>query len=151
MNESGLSSEYLILEITESSAMQSIESSVQVIERLHKHGVQIFLDDFGSGYSSLNWLKVLPVQALKIDRFFIQHIVNDPFDAAIVKAIVSMAHSLNLKVIAEGVENIEQLDFLKSIEYTSNKMMKCDEVQGYLFSKPVPTNEFTQLLSSQKK
>jgi EAL domain-containing protein (putative c-di-GMP-specific phosphodiesterase class I) len=131
--------------------MQNVENSIQIIKRLHNYGIQIFLDDFGSGYSSLNWLKILPVQALKIDRFFIQHIVNDPFDAAIVKAIISMAHSLNIKVIAEGVETSEQLNFLKSIRYPTNKMVKCDEVQGYLFSKPVSAGEFTKLLRSQKR
>jgi diguanylate cyclase (GGDEF)-like protein len=151
LEETGLPPQYLILEITESSAMQSIETAIRVIDILRERGIRIFLDDFGSGYSSFSWLKVLPVQAIKIDRYFIQHVTDDPFDAAIVQAIVFMAHSLDIIVIAEGVENIAQLEFLRSIKYSSNESTKCDEVQGFLFSKPIPAKDFERLLVSQKK
>lgn len=125
---------WLELEITESTAMQSIENTVAILEQLSQLGIQISIDDFGTGYSSLNYLKKFPLTRLKIDRSFIQDIVEDPDDAEIVKAIVAMAHSLKLEVVAEGVENEEQLMYLRSIE--------CDHVQGYLFSKPLPSNEF---------
>ncbi len=145
----GLAPECLILEITESSAMKNIKNAIEIIGELSRYGVRIVLDDFGSGYSSFNWLKMLPVNAVKIDKFFVQNVVGDPFDAAIVRAIISMAHSLNLKVIAEGVENTEQLEFLRSIKYPMNDSLKCDQVQGYLFGKPIPADDFSLLLKSR--
>lgn len=134
LRETRLDPKWLELEITESTAMQSIENTVAILEQLSQLGIHISIDDFGTGYSSLNYLKKFPLTRLKIDRSFIQDIVEDPDDAEIVKAIVAMAHSLKLEVVAEGVENEEQLMYLRSLE--------CDHVQGYLFSKPLPSNEF---------
>lgn len=151
LDETKFSPENLILEITESTAMHNIEISTKVIKKLNKLGIKVYIDDFGSGYSSLNRLKTLPIYALKIDKFFIQNVVDDPFDAAIVRAIILMAHSLNIKVIAEGVETKEQLNFLKSIELKYEKILVCDNVQGYLFSKPVNAEEFTLLLKNSEK
>lgn len=151
LNKNGFPPKDLILEITESSALHHMEDSIKILKELNKSGIQIFLDDFGSGYSSFNWLKLLPIQGLKIDRFFIQNIVDNPSDSAIVKAIIAMAHSLQIKVVAEGVETSEQLDLLKSIKWQINETFQCDQLQGYLFSKPLPAQEFTRLLDNLNK
>jgi len=129
---------YLELELTESAVMQDAESSVQIMRRLSDLGVRISVDDFGTGYSSLSYLRRLPLDKLKIDRSFIREIVTSRDDAQIVRAIVSLAHSLHLKVIAEGVETAEQLSFLRSLG--------CDQYQGYLCSPPLPPLEFLTLL-----
>jgi diguanylate cyclase (GGDEF)-like protein len=129
---------YLELELTESAVMQDAESSVQIMRRLSDLGVRISVDDFGTGYSSLSYLRRLPLDKLKIDRSFIREIVTSRDDAQIVRAIVSLAHSLHLKVIAEGVESEEQLTFLRSLG--------CDQYQGYLCSPPLPPAEFLTLL-----
>ena len=129
---------YLELELTESAVMQDAESSVQIMRRLSDLGVRISVDDFGTGYSSLSYLRRLPLDKLKIDRSFIREIVTSRDDAQIVRAIVSLAHSLHLKVIAEGVETAEQLTFLRSLG--------CDQYQGYLCSPPLPPMEFLTLL-----
>jgi len=129
---------YLELELTESAVMQDAESSVQIMRRLSDLGVRISVDDFGTGYSSLSYLRRLPLDKLKIDRSFIREIVTSRDDAQIVRAIVSLAHSLHLKVIAEGVESEEQLTFLRSLG--------CDQYQGYLCSPPLPPVEFLTLL-----
>jgi EAL domain-containing protein (putative c-di-GMP-specific phosphodiesterase class I) len=105
-------------------------------------GIGITIDDFGTGYSSLSYLKSFPVSALKVDRAFVQNITTDPDDAAITEAIIKMAHSLKLKVVAEGVETKEQLKFLESLN--------CDELQGYLFSKPLPAEEIAKLFTSKE-
>ena len=101
-------------------------------------GIMISIDDFGSGYSSLSYLKNLPIDVLKIDQSFVRDMSTDPNDAAIVMAIIQLAHSLKLKVTAEGVENDDQLRFLR--------LLRCDEMQGYLFCKPIPVEGFEQLL-----
>jgi diguanylate cyclase (GGDEF)-like protein len=129
---------YLELELTESAVMQDAETSVQIMRRLSDLGVRISVDDFGTGYSSLSYLRRLPLDKLKIDRSFIREIVTSRDDAQIVRAIVSLAHSLHLKVIAEGVETAEQLTFLRSLG--------CDQYQGYLCSPPLPPLEFVALL-----
>jgi len=129
---------FLELELTESAVMQDAETSVQIMRRLSDLGVRISVDDFGTGYSSLSYLRRLPLDKLKIDRSFIREIVTSRDDAQIVRAIVSLAHSLHLKVIAEGVETQEQLTFLRSLG--------CDQYQGYLCSPPLPPMEFLTLL-----
>jgi diguanylate cyclase len=129
---------YLELELTESAVMQDAESSVQIMRRLSDLGLRISVDDFGTGYSSLSYLRRLPLDKLKIDRSFIREIVTSRDDAQIVRGIVSLAHSLHLKVIAEGVESAEQLAFLRSLS--------CDQYQGYLCSPPLPPVEFVTLL-----
>jgi EAL domain-containing protein (putative c-di-GMP-specific phosphodiesterase class I) len=105
---------------------------------LHCSGIRISIDDFGTGYSSLTHLKRFPINTIKIDRSFVRDITTDSDDAAIVGAIISMAHNMELNVIAEGVENEEQLEFLRKLH--------CDEIQGFLFSPPVPHQEAGELL-----
>jgi len=129
---------YLELELTESAVMQDAESSVQIMRRLSDLGLRISVDDFGTGYSSLSYLRRLPLDKLKIDRSFIREVVTSRDDAEIVRAIVSLAHSLHLKVIAEGVETAEQLQFLRSLG--------CDQYQGFLCSPPLPPTEFVAFL-----
>jgi len=108
------------------------------LNRLHEMGIQLSIDDFGTGYSSLSYLKRFPISTLKIDQSFVCDLSTNRDDAAIVNAIIALGHGLGLKVIAEGVETIEQLDYLRTL--------KCDEIQGYLFSRPVPADEMTRLL-----
>ncbi len=135
--------EQIEFEITESSLANNFEVVLNTLQQLKKGGVSISVDDFGTGYSSLAYLKRLPVDYLKIDRSFIIGIANDGGDQAIVSAVIVMAHSLKLKVIAEGVENVEQLKCLTE--------MNCDAVQGYLFSRPVDLNKFTDFLQDNSK
>jgi diguanylate cyclase (GGDEF)-like protein/PAS domain S-box-containing protein len=137
---------YLELELTESTAMVEVERTIKTLQQLREKGVSIIIDDFGSGYSSMSWLKQLKIQSIKIGRFFIQNIAQDPHDAAIVKAIVSMAHSLGIKVVAEGVETEGQLEILRSMRWDISKELICDSVQGFLYSKPVPAEAITELL-----
>jgi len=136
--ETGLPSEYLRLEVTETVAMQDLTYSIGVLNELNGLGVQVFLDDFGNGYSSLSYLKRFPLKALKIDQSFIQDIMVNKNSEAITIAIIAMARSLGLEVIAEGVEKDAQNTFLKGLF--------CDQVQGFLFSEPLPGNELTSFL-----
>jgi len=129
----------LDLEITESLIMENIEDSIQKLEKLRAMGINIAIDDFGTGYSSLSYLAQLPVNALKIDRSFVIKMTDDPDSMAIVSAIITLAHSLKLKVIAEGVETEDHARFLR--------LLKCDELQGYLFSKPLPVAEIGDFLT----
>ena len=140
LDETGLPARLLELEITESSAMQSPETSVRTLYELKKLGIRISLDDFGTGHSSLSYLKRFPIDTLKIDQSFVRDITHDPDTAAIVTAIIAMAHSLRLKVIAEGVEFTEQSAFLKKYS--------CDQMQGYLVKAPVPSDRFVELLAT---
>ena len=142
LDETGLEARYLDLEITESLLMNNADSTVAVLERLHQLGVGLSIDDFGTGYSSLAYLKRFPVQSLKIDQSFVRDLTTDADNAAIVTAVVAMAKSLKLKVIAEGVETREQLDFLAKL--------RCDEYQGYYFGNPVPADSFIKFLEQPR-
>lgn len=129
----------LEIEITESCLMQNTQTTTALLNALNDLGVQFSVDDFGTGYSSLNYLKRFSIDTLKIDSSFVRDIITDPDDAAIVTAIIAMAHALGIKTIAEGVETREQLQFLCQ--------RHCDEIQGYLVSPPVPAGEFVQLFT----
>lgn len=137
--KTGLPSDALRLEITESVAMKDFPHSVKTLKDLSALGIHASLDDFGDGYSSLSYLKSLPIRVLKIDRSFIQDMEVDKSSKAIASAIISLGHSLDLDVVAEGVENEEQLVFLKS--------KLCDEVQGYIFSQPLPAEKLAEMLT----
>jgi diguanylate cyclase (GGDEF)-like protein len=126
------------LEITESLVMEDIESNMQKLKEIRDLGLSIAIDDFGTGYSSLGYLAKLPVQTLKIDRSFIITMLSDPDTMTLVSTIISLAHSLRLKVVAEGVDREEQAKILK--------LLRCDEMQGYLFSRPIPFDQMTALL-----
>ena len=138
LGETALDPAALELEITESMMMQDPVHAVKLLTELKALGVYLSIDDFGTGYSSLGYLKRFPIDSLKIDRSFVQDLPRDADDAAITQAILAMAHSLKIRVIAEGVETVEQLRFLRD--------HGCDEMQGYYFSKPVPAHEFVQLM-----
>ena len=133
LSETGLASEYLELELTESLLLSNADTRFSVLQDLRAMGLKLAIDDFGTGYSSLSYLKHFPVGKLKIDRSFIRDVAVNPDDAAITTAIINMAKSLSLKVIAEGVEDEEQMSFLRAHE--------CDEIQGYYFSKPLAPEE----------
>lgn len=138
LGKTGLPATNLELEMTESVVMHSVEGAIATMSKLRAMGVRLSLDDFGTGYSSLNYLKRFPLDCLKIDRSFIGDIPQDPDGVAIVEGILTMAQSLNLEVVAEGVERQEQLDFLKE--------RRCQRMQGYLFSPPVAAEEFGAFL-----
>jgi len=140
--ETGLDPKYIELELTESMLVQNTEVAIRRLNALKALGVEIAIDDFGTGYSSLSYLQQFPFDILKIDRCFIRNITENSNNAAITKAIIEMAKSLNLKLIAEGVETEAELSFVCK--------HKCDGMQGYLFSRPVPAHEFEQLLTSGK-
>jgi diguanylate cyclase (GGDEF)-like protein len=140
LKETGVCPHQLELEITESTIMDNIDAAASTMRALHCSGIRISIDDFGTGYSSLNHLKRFPINTVKIDRSFIRDITTDSDDAAIVGAIISMAHNMELKVIAEGVETEAQLEFLRQLH--------CDEIQGFLFSPPVAHQEAGELLGT---
>ncbi|HUV04279.1 MAG TPA: EAL domain-containing protein [Armatimonadota bacterium] len=142
LDETGLEPCYLSLELTESILMRNPETAATVLRDLKEVGVQISIDDFGTGHSSLSYLKRFPTDAVKIDQTFVKDITSDPDDAAIAGAMVAMAHSLSLKVVAEGVETLGQLAFLRSLN--------CDEMQGYFISRPVPADEFIEALQQER-
>ena len=129
------------LELTESTLVDDIPRSIEQLHQLKSVGIKVAMDDFGTGYSSLSYLQQFPFDILKIDQCFIQKINQNPKNAAIAQAIITMAHQLNLRVVAEGVETTEELTFV----HENN----CDEIQGYLFSKPITSEEFTQLLQME--
>lgn len=139
LNETGLNPKHLYLEITETMAMANLNQSIDKLEQLKQLGISLSLDDFGTGYSSLNYLKKFPLDVLKIDKSFIHDIISDEQSTAIVKAIISVSKSLDLTVVAEGVETIEQLEVLKS--------EKCDLAQGYFYSPPIPAHELEKMLT----
>ncbi len=142
LDSTGLDPHYLELEITESTIMSDIEMAIGTMQKLNDMGMQLAIDDFGTGYSSLGYLKRFPVAKLKIDKAFVQDITTNANDAAITKAIIALAHSMNLLAVAEGVETKEQLAFLKD--------HGCNEYQGFLFSKAVSASEATELLAKQR-
>lgn len=151
LDETGMPPSYLQMEITESTAMSDAVKTLSILTRLNEAGITFIVDDFGIGYSSLNYLKIFPVSMIKIDRFFIRNITNSPNDAAIVTALFAMAHTLDMKVIAEGVETFEQLEFLRSLQCKPVGTFQCYGVQGFYFSKPVPAELFTDILRKQKE
>ncbi|MGB8956012.1 MAG: EAL domain-containing protein [Tumebacillaceae bacterium] len=134
----GLAPEMLELEITESITMQDVDFTILTLRKLSDMGIHIAVDDFGTGYSSLSYLKNFPIHTLKIDQSFVRELHKDSYNAAIVNTVIYLARNLNLKVIAEGVETEQQLAFLRD--------QRCDEMQGFLFSRPVPQDEFERLL-----
>jgi len=138
--DTGLDPRFLQLEITESSAMQNAQSAIQTLRELKALGVGLSIDDFGTGYSSLSYLRRFPIDTLKIDQSFIRDIGTDPDDAAIASAIIALAHTLKLSVVAEGVETPGQLEFLAR--------HGCDRTQGYLFSRPLPAAECQEMLGA---
>jgi diguanylate cyclase (GGDEF)-like protein len=142
LNEAQLDPTYLEVELTESAVMTDPEESVTILEQLSKMGVLVSVDDFGTGYSSMSYLRRFPIDKLKIDRGFISEIMTRPDDASIVRAIVSLAHSLRLKVVAEGVETGDQLDFLKSLG--------CDQYQGFHYSTAVTPAAFEEMLRRER-
>jgi diguanylate cyclase (GGDEF)-like protein len=140
--ETGLDPRSLELEVTEGALMKNPELAADTLSTLRGMGVQVAIDDFGTGYSSLSYLRRFPLDALKIDQSFIRQITTIPDETVIVSAIISMGQSLNLRIIAEGVETEDQLDFLKA--------HKCDEAQGFYFSRPVPPQQIASFLESRE-
>jgi EAL domain-containing protein (putative c-di-GMP-specific phosphodiesterase class I) len=138
LRETGMDPSMLELEITESMMMYNTDKTIEVLAAFRKQGIRVAIDDFGIGYSSLSHLKQFPIDIIKIDRSFIKDIPGDRADEAITEAIIAMGRSLNIKVVAEGVETAEQLHFLR--------VHGCDEIQGYFFSRPIPAEAFAKLM-----
>ena len=141
LQETELEPRFLELELTESMVMKDVDSAISILGKLKELGIHIAIDDFGTGYSSLSYLRRFPIDVLKIDQSFVNELTVNADAANIVVAIISLAHSLRLRVIAEGVETLEQLTYLRD--------RGCDEVQGYYFSRPVPANAFESLLRQE--
>jgi len=140
--ETELDPRFLKIEITESTAATHVESAIATLQRLKNMGINVLIDDFGTGYSSLSYLQQLPIDMLKIDRSFVKNAVSDKDSAAIVRAIIAMAHGLGIQVVAEGVETLQQLNFLFR--------ERSDFIQGYFFSQPVTAEAFAQLLRQDR-
>ena len=136
--ETQLDTKWLELEITESICMNDLKFTIDLLSKFNDMGVTIALDEFGTGYSSLNYLKKLPIQVLKIDKSFVDNITSDHKELAIAKTITTLAHTMNLSIVAEGVETEEQFAVLKELN--------CDKAQGYLFSRPLPAADIERLL-----
>jgi EAL domain-containing protein (putative c-di-GMP-specific phosphodiesterase class I) len=141
LSDSGLSPQHLEIEITESLLMHDTDNALSMLRELSNLGIQLAIDDFGTGYSSLSYLKRLPLHTIKIDRSFVMDMVDDPDAAEIVRTIIAMAHSLRRRTVAEGVETSGQLAMLREFG--------CEEIQGYLFSRPVAGYELTKLLDAE--
>ncbi len=142
LHNSGLPPEHLELELTEGTIMRDAEATITTLRQFKEMGLRLAIDDFGTGYSSLSYLKRFPLDTLKIDRSFLLDFASHSDDTAIITAIIAMARSLKLRVLAEGVETEQQLAFLRQ--------QGCDEIQGYLFSKPIPADAMTQLLQANR-
>jgi len=142
LDQAGLEPRFLEVELTESAVMSDPEESIAILEKLSTMGVLVSVDDFGTGYSSMSYLRRFPIDKLKIDRGFISEVMSRPEDASIVRAIISLAHSLRLKVVAEGVESTEQLEFLKTLG--------CDQYQGFHYSPALPASQFEALVRSKR-
>jgi EAL domain-containing protein (putative c-di-GMP-specific phosphodiesterase class I) len=138
LDATGADPHRLKLELTETLVVEDVSAAIEKMSALKAKGVGFSLDDFGTGYSSLSYLKKFPLDQLKIDRSFVQDVLHDPNDAAIAKTIVALGQTLGFSVIAEGVETVEQRNFLENIG--------CHAYQGYLFSHPLPLNEFEQFV-----
>jgi polar amino acid transport system substrate-binding protein len=141
LEETQMDTKYLEVEITESFAMHNIDHVIYILNELKKMGISIAVDDFGTGYSSVKYLKLLPIDVLKIDKSFISDVEISNAQKEIVKALISLAHGINLKVTAEGVETMEQLNFLKH--------HRCDKIQGFIFSKPLPADKFSDFYTKE--
>jgi EAL domain-containing protein (putative c-di-GMP-specific phosphodiesterase class I) len=139
LQEFSLDPRRLELELTETAISQDVDQAVQIMECLQRAGISVAIDDFGTGYSSLSKLKCFPIRTLKIDRVFVSNLPHEEDDVAIVLAIIAMAKRLRIRVIAEGVESIEQRQFLVQHE--------CDEGQGYLFGRPMPLSQAVDALT----
>jgi len=142
--------ELIKFELTESTAMIDMDKAAEIAGKLKQRGIDIIVDDFGSGYSSMIWLKYLKPVAIKIDRFFIQNLAFNSADAAIVKAIIFLAHSLDMVVIAEGIESQEQLEAIRALRPDNFNDLSCDHAQGYFFSRPVPASIVETLFPAQE-
>lgn len=143
LKETNLDPRWLELELTESSVMKDPEQAIEKLHELKIMGIKVAIDDFGTGYSSLNYLKRFPIDTLKIDKSFVSDICKDPHDTAIVRAIITLGHALDLTVVAEGVETQEQLQYLSSLD--------CDVLQGFLFSKSLTAAAFEELLIEHRQ
>jgi EAL domain-containing protein (putative c-di-GMP-specific phosphodiesterase class I) len=143
LHETGMPSTQLGIEVTESAAMPNFQHSIRTMESLRDMGIAIYIDDFGTGFSSLSHLRHLPIDALKIDRAFIDELPHNADDVAIAQAIIAMAKTLNLRIIAEGVETPAQLDFLKR--------HGCHSAQGFFLSRPVPAERISELLGASQQ
>lgn len=143
IEETGVAPSNIEFEITESAAISDLNETLKLLKELKNMGIKVLLDDFGTGYSSLNFLRLLPVTTIKIDKSFIDKVLEDSMERTIVQSLISLAHAIRMNVIAEGIEQISQLCFLKEI--------LCDEAQGFYFSKPVPAEEFERLLEESYK
>jgi len=136
----GLDPKRLELELTETILMHDADAVTIELRELRKRGVSVSIDDFGTGYSSLAYVKKFPVDRIKIDQSFVRNLTSDPNDAAIVRAIVNLGHSLGIDVIAEGVDSADQVEMLRA--------EGCEEAQGFLFAKPLPVEEFLALVQA---
>jgi EAL domain-containing protein (putative c-di-GMP-specific phosphodiesterase class I) len=143
MDVLGFKPEWLELEVTEREMMQDPDKSIQRLNLLSQMGISIAIDDFGTGHSSLSYLKQLPVNKLKIDRSFVEGVVSNQDDASIARAIIALANSLDLNVVAEGAETSEQVDFLVQ--------SGCSTIQGYFFGRPMPAEEIQELIENLKE
>jgi EAL domain-containing protein (putative c-di-GMP-specific phosphodiesterase class I) len=139
--DTGLNGSHLRLELTETMLFDRSEKTIDLLSKIKEHKVQLSVDDFGTGYSSLSYLHRFPIDALKIDRSFVSAINTEGRNSNIVKTIITLAHTLGIKAIAEGVETKEQLNCLRQLD--------CDEVQGYLFSKPIDARSVEKFFSKQ--